>query len=180
MSSITSNDIKKGRVAQVTRKNDALGVPKDCWSVVTSDGMKEQVPAVNSGVNGNSQPSSGLRSKRNPPKVATVAFYLTKKAAWERSGVLNGVIADSAAKAAARLNKMVGQEIEININIMGGMGIGCVEGVNNIAGTELDDAGNDIGTGAAIQDSPGLAIWARVGNQCGSAYGARCTSRVSV
>ena len=88
---MTSNDIKKGRVAQVTKKNDALGVPKDCWSVVTSDGMKEQVPAVNSGINGSSQPSSGLRSKRNPPKVATVAFYLTKKAAWERSGVLNGV-----------------------------------------------------------------------------------------
>ena len=104
MIAFTSNDIKKGRVAQVGKKNDALGIPKDCWSVVTSDGMKEQVPAVNDGSNGSSQPSSGLRSKKKSTKVATVAFFLTKKAAWQRLGVLNGCVVDSAADAAARLN----------------------------------------------------------------------------
>ena len=108
MSAITSSDIKKGRVAQVGKKNDALGIPKDCWSVVTSDGMKEQVPAVNDGGTGTGLPAQGTRQRKKTVKVATVAFFLTKQAAWERSGVLNGVIIDSAANAAARLNKMIG------------------------------------------------------------------------
>ena len=39
---------------------------------------------------------------------------MTKKAAWEQSGVLNGSIVDTAADVAARLNAMIGQEMEVS------------------------------------------------------------------
>ena len=63
MSAYTSSDIKKGRVAQVAKRNATLGIPAGCWAVVTSDGVKKpDPPGMNGGSNGGSQPSSSTRS----------------------------------------------------------------------------------------------------------------------
>ena len=144
MTSMTSADIKQGRVARVTKANAANQVKIGMWSVVTSKGVYEKViPAAAGNVNAGAA-AGGARAMRSQAvkskKGADVIFFASKSEAWKESGVLNAVINETNEAAAARRSNAVVAEVFLTVQVMGTMGIGVVEGENNVAGTDIAGA----------------------------------------
>ena len=132
MAPITSDSISKGRIAATTKAHLSLNIPAGSWSVVLSDGVQEVLNTAASG--------SAGRSSRGRSKVADLIFYASKDDAWEESAHLNGKRASAPASDtdARRSRSIAGVVKDVTINAMGGMGIGLVEGENNVAGTTLN------------------------------------------
>ena len=128
---VTSESILKGRVAATTKANVSLNIPLGSWSVVVSDGVQEVInPAP--------VPGPAGRTSRGRSKMADLIFYASKSDAWEESAYLNGKRACTPDEVTARRSRSIaGVMKDITINVMGGMGIGLVEGENNVAGTGI-------------------------------------------
>ena len=133
----------KGRIAETQKDYVSLDIPKGSWSVVTSDGFQHQTGALT---------SQGTQSKA---RCAEVLFYVSKADAYEESAYLVGKREGQAVQVrqARRARSLAGAPKWIDLHTLGRIGIGCVAGVVNTAGTRLEGAIDD-----NISDGPQQAL----------------------
>ena len=134
----------KGRIAETMKDYVSLDIPKGSWSVVTSDGFQYQTEALT---------RQGTQPKA---RCAEVLFYASKADAYEESAYLVGKRVGQAVQVrqARRARSLAGAPKWIDLHTLGRIGIGCVAGVVNTAGTRLgmynDDDGPDPGPQQAV------------------------------
>ena len=122
--------------------------------------------------NGNALTRQGTPSMS---RWAELLFYASKADAYEESAYLVGKRVGQAAQVveARRARSLGGGPRVMDLHTLGRMGIGCVEGVVNTAGTRVDGGPEELGEGPQqAMEAPTLSQPGRGGRgRCGQCSG---------
>ena len=133
---VTSESIRRGRVAATLKASRSLNVPAGSWTVLISNGMQVQQPSGNAA--GAAEVGHASRSQH---KVADLIFYPIRPMAFAESAFVSEQRKETAAEREARRRQSLsGVLTEVSISVRGTIDIGLVTGEYSmsVVPTKLD------------------------------------------